>query len=110
MHRFRPSPASFKHSRDQIDRFALQIFAEMLVPSQFPALVSGQQADDVVRNAFSGEGRSREMAEIVNPQSIYAASFATRRNRFPKSHACGLLKLPLNRGLGLAGKTYSWWP
>src|ERR1035441_3526691 len=32
------------------------------------------------------------------------ASFATRRNLFPKSQACGLLKLPWNRGVGLGRK------
>ena len=55
-------PGILKRLRDQIDRSALEIFAEMLVPSQFPALVPGQQADDIVRNPFSGESRSREVA------------------------------------------------
>jgi putative heme iron utilization protein len=48
--------------RDQIDRSAFEIFAEVLVPSQFAALVPGKQADDIVRNPFGGKGRSREVA------------------------------------------------
>ena len=42
--------------RDEIDRSALEIFAEVLVPSQFAALVPGQQADDIVSNSFCGKG------------------------------------------------------
>ena len=62
----------FQRLRDQIDRSALKIFPEVLVPTQFPALVPGQEANDIVRNPFSGEGRSREVAEVVNPQFLNA--------------------------------------
>ena len=44
MHRSGPVPLRLlKRLRDQIDRSALEIFPEVLVPSQFPALVPGQQ-------------------------------------------------------------------
>jgi hypothetical protein len=46
----------FERLRDQIDRSALEIFPKMLVSSQFPALVPGQQADDIVSNPFCGKG------------------------------------------------------
>ena len=63
MYRFGPLlPGFLQHPRDQIDCLALEIFAEMLVPSQFPALVPGQQADDIVRDPCAGQSRSREMA------------------------------------------------
>jgi hypothetical protein len=63
-----------KRLRNQIDRSALEIFAEVLVPSQFPALVPRQQADDIVRYAGRRKGRRCEVAEIVSPQLLDAGS------------------------------------
>ena len=42
--------------RNQIDGLPLQLFAEVLVPPQFAALVPGQEADDVVFDATPGQG------------------------------------------------------
>jgi len=71
--------------RNQIDRFALQLFPEMLIPPEFPALVPSQQSDDVVLNAGAGQVRDGEMAEIMDAQSIDACKLRHSSKPLPKN-------------------------
>jgi len=56
----------------------------MLVPPQLPALVPGQQADDVVLDAGASQGLCGEMVEIVNSQGLDAREFSHSPKPFPK--------------------------
>jgi len=51
-----------QHPSDQIDGLPLQLLSKVLVSPQLAALMPGQQADDIVLNPGTGQGRSREVA------------------------------------------------
>ena len=69
----------------------------MLIPTQFKALVPGQQIDDIVLNAGTGEGRGGEMAEIMDAQSI-AGPLPPRRSIPGRRRAGAALTLQDIRG------------
>jgi len=56
----------------------------LLVTSQFPALVPGQQSDDVVLYTRACQRRGGEMAEIVDAQSIDACKLCHAPKSLPK--------------------------
>lgn len=94
------SLASFNIPGNQNDRFAFQLFPEMLIPSQFPALVPSQQSDDAVLNTSTSQGRASKMAKIMEAQRIGACKLRHPTKPLPE--------IPGMRSIEIALEPWVW--
>jgi len=63
----------------------------MLVALQLPAAMSGQLANDCLRNAFEEQDRRRHLVQIMNSEVLNPGTLARRLKGFPEVHKCSHL-------------------
>jgi hypothetical protein len=87
-----------------MNRLAIQLFQEMLITSQFSAVVPSQQSDDVGLSAGIGQSRGGEMAEIVDVKSIDASKLCYTTESLSEVPCMRSLELAFEPWVGLGRK------